>query len=71
LSVDAGRSEHRIEGGREFAVAIPDQKAEPAGVVIEVHQQIPGGLGHPFAGRVGGDPGQVHPCGVPKPCHRG
>jgi len=30
-------------------------------VVVEVHQQIPGGLRHPLTGRVRGDPGQVHP----------
>jgi hypothetical protein len=54
-------SEYAVEGGRELPVAISDQKAEPTGVLVEVHQRIPGGLGHPCAGRMGGDPGRVHP----------
>src|SRR6266566_8091718 len=39
----------------------PDQEPEPLSLFAEVHQQVPGLLGHPVAGRVGGDPGQVHP----------
>jgi hypothetical protein len=30
-------------------------------VIAQVHQQIPGGLGDPRTGRVGGDPGQMDP----------
>jgi hypothetical protein len=38
-----------------------NQKPDPVGMLIEVQQQIPGRLGHPRTGRMGGDPGQVHP----------
>jgi hypothetical protein len=38
-----------------------DQEAEPVGLLVEIHQQITGGLGDACAGRVGGDPGQVNP----------
>jgi hypothetical protein len=33
-------------------------------LIIEVHQQVPGLLGHPLSRRVRGDPGQVHPPGA-------
>ncbi len=39
-------------------------KPEPAGVVVEIHQQVPGRLRHPGAGGVCGDPGQMHPAAV-------
>ena len=59
--LDAGRGENCIERRGELAVAIADQEPELGGALVEVHQQIPGRLGHPGAGRVGGDAGQVHP----------
>jgi hypothetical protein len=31
--------------------------------VVEVHEQVAGQLGQPGAGRVGGDPEEVHPAG--------
>jgi len=34
------------------------------GLLVEVHQQVAGGLGDPCVGRVGGDPGQVDPAAV-------
>jgi hypothetical protein len=35
------------------------------GAVAEIHQQVPGLLGDPGSGGVGGDPGDVHAaCGV-------
>jgi hypothetical protein len=37
------------------------QKPEPIDSAVEVHQQVPGHLGHPLADRVRGDAGQVHP----------
>ena len=55
----AGRGEHRVERRGELAVAIPDGQPEPVGALVEIHQQIPGGLGHPRAGRMRSDPGQV------------
>jgi len=49
------------KAGRELGIAVADQEAESPGVVVEIHQQVPGGLGNPGTGGVGGDPGQVHP----------
>jgi len=39
--------EHRVEQGRVLAVAIPDQEFRPAARVLQVHDEVPGGLGHP------------------------
>ena len=44
----------------EFAVPVADQEPEPVGAIAEIHQQVAGLLGHPGAGWVGGDPGDVH-----------
>jgi len=57
---DDGRSaaaEDLIEGGDELARTVADQ--EPDRPVVG-HHEIPGGLGGPRAGRVGGDPGEMH-----------
>jgi hypothetical protein len=59
--LNAGCAEHRVEGRAELGVAIPDQKPEPGRSVTKLHQQVAGGLHDPVSGRVGGDPGQVHP----------
>jgi hypothetical protein len=42
--------EDGVEGGREFGVAVPDQEAEPAASVVEVHEQVAGLLGEPSSG---------------------
>jgi hypothetical protein len=57
---DVGAGEHRVKVGYEFAVPVADQDSEPLGVVAEVHQQVAGLLGHPRAGGMCGDPGEVH-----------
>jgi hypothetical protein len=33
-------------------------------MIFEVHQQVPGLLGHPFPRRVSRDPGQLHATGA-------
>jgi hypothetical protein len=33
-------------------------------MIFEVHQQVPGSLGHPRARGMTGDPGQVHAAGA-------
>ena len=57
---DVGAGEDGVEGGGELGVAVADQEPEPVGAVVEVHEQVAGLLGDPGAGRVGGDPGDVH-----------
>jgi len=57
----ADRREHIIEGACVLASAVADH--EPDGLVV-AHQEVPGGLGGPAPGGVGGDPGEVHPSGV-------
>jgi hypothetical protein len=49
-----------VEAGGELAVPVADQVAELLGAAAEVHEQVAGLLGHPGAGGVGGDPGEVH-----------
>jgi hypothetical protein len=51
----------RRRGDAASEMAMPDQHAEPVGMLDEAHQQVSGHLGHPRAGGVSGDPGQVHP----------
>jgi hypothetical protein len=57
---DVGAGEDRVEGGGELAVPIADQVPELLGVVAEVHEQVAGLLGHPGAGGMSGDPGEMH-----------
>ena len=59
--VDGG--EDGVEGGGELGVAIADEEPEPLAGVVEVHGQVAGLLGQPRAGRVRGDPEDVHPAG--------
>ena len=58
---DASGGEHGVKGGIELGVPVPDQETEPVGALVEVHKEVPGGLGNPGAGGVSGDAGQVHP----------
>jgi hypothetical protein len=60
---DVGAGEDGVEGGGELAVPVADQEPKLVGAVAEVHQQVAGLLGHPAAGRVGGDPREVYPSG--------
>ena len=61
--LDAFGAEHGIEHGGELAVSVPDQVLEPAGPIAEIHDEVPGALGHPRPVRVGGDPEQPGPPG--------
>lgn len=47
---DGGVGEHPVEQGRVFAVPVADQVFHRASRVFEVHDQIPGDLGHPGCG---------------------
>jgi hypothetical protein len=60
---DVERGEHGVEGCGELGVTVPDEKPEAVAGVVEVHEQVAGQLGQPGAGRVGGDPEDVHPAG--------
>jgi hypothetical protein len=44
--------EDRVEGVGEFRVSVADQKPELTDPLAQVHDQIPGLLGHPFPGRI-------------------
>ncbi len=57
----ADSGEYVIERTGVLAGAVADH--EPDGLVV-THEQVPGGLGGPGTGGVGGDPGEVHPSGV-------
>jgi hypothetical protein len=62
--LDALAGEGRVEGAGEFGVAVPDQEAEGADPVAEIHDQVAGLLGGPCTVRVGGHAEDVH---VPGP----
>jgi len=62
--LDARGGEHRVERGGELRVPVAEQVSEPVGPLAEVHQQVPGGLGDPLPGGVGGDAGQVRATAV-------
>jgi hypothetical protein len=56
----ADRGEYHVEGGGELGIPVSDQELQAVNVILEVHEQVAGLLGHPRASRMGGDPGQVH-----------
>src|SRR6266516_210264 len=58
--IHALASEDLIEGASELGAAVPDEEAEGADPVVEVHEQVGGLLGGPGAGRVGGPARDVH-----------
>ena len=58
---DTGRAPHVIERPGELGVPVPDQEPDHGATVTQVQEELAGLLGHPWAGRVGGDTGQVHP----------
>ena len=55
--------EDGVERGGELAVPVPDQEAEPGSPVAEIGQQVPGAMGDPRPGRVGGDAELPYPLG--------
>jgi hypothetical protein len=57
------RAPEVIEGPGELAVAVAEQEPE-AGLLIKRAKEIPGLLGDPGAGGVGGDAGEMHTPGV-------
>jgi hypothetical protein len=57
--VDAGASEHGVEGSGELRIAVAEQEPQPSRALVEVYEQIACLLGHPGAGRVGGHPDHV------------
>jgi hypothetical protein len=50
-----------VERRGERRVAVANQQPEAVDFFVEVHQQVAGLLSDPGAGRVSGDPGQMHP----------
>ncbi len=53
--------EHVIERPRVLACSVADHEADG---IVAPHEQVPGGLGGPGTGGVGGDPGEVNASGV-------
>jgi hypothetical protein len=47
--------EDRVEHGRVLPIAVADRVLDATSGVVEVHGQVPGRLGEPRRGRVGGD----------------
>jgi hypothetical protein len=60
----ADSAKHRVEGCRELGIPVPDQELQPIRVIVEVHHQVAGLLGHPLPHGMRGDPGQVHAAGA-------
>ena len=58
--VDARVSQDSVERGGELAGPVADEEAECGGMVVEVHQQVPGLLGGPGSGWLAGRPEDVH-----------
>jgi hypothetical protein len=50
----SGVLEDRVEQGGELSIAVPDQEPRTAAGILEVHDEILGGLRHPGRGRMGG-----------------
>ncbi len=60
---DALGSEDGIEGSGKFDVPVANQELEPLDAAFKVHEQVPGLLGHPRPGRIGGHAEDVYPAG--------
>jgi hypothetical protein len=58
---DGFAGEDRVERSSELGVTIPDEEPELVGAVADLPQQLPGLLGDPGGGGVGGHPEDVHP----------
>lgn len=61
---DGFAGENRVERSGELGVTVLDQESEVAGVVADLPQQLPGLLGDPGGGGVGGHPEDVHLSGA-------
>jgi hypothetical protein len=61
---DGFAGENRVERGGELGVTVSGQESESAGVVADLSQQLPGLLGDPGGGGVGGHPEDVHLSGA-------
>jgi hypothetical protein len=57
----AGRAPHIVERPGELCVPVTDQELERGGLVAKDGDQVAGLLGHPQAGGMVGDAGQVDP----------
>lgn len=57
---DPGPGEDGVEGTRELSGSISDHESKPM-TVAEPHHEVACSLGCPRAGRVRGDPGEMHP----------
>src|SRR5690349_8178473 len=51
---DPGVLEDSVEQGGELAVAVPDQEPRPAAGILQVHDEVPGGLDDPRTRRLSG-----------------
>jgi hypothetical protein len=58
--VDARVGQDGVERRGELAGPVADEEPEGGGMVVEVHQQVPGLLGGPGSGRLAGRPEDVH-----------
>jgi hypothetical protein len=56
---------HRVEHGSARGSPITEQEPELPDAVRQLHAQVPGLLGHPHPGRVGGHPRRCGPAGSP------
>jgi hypothetical protein len=61
---DGFAGEDRVEPGGELGVTVADEEPEPAGTVADLSQQLPGLLGDPGGGGMGGDAEDVDPAGT-------
>jgi len=52
--LDSGVLEDLVEQGGEPSIAVPDQEPRTAAGILEVYDEILGGLRHPGRGRMGG-----------------
>jgi hypothetical protein len=51
---DPGVGEDGVEQRRVLGVPVPDEELDAAACVLQVHDQVAGGMGDPGGGRVGG-----------------
>jgi hypothetical protein len=62
--VDVLGGEHRVEWGGVFGVSVATEESKPGDPVLEVHQEIAGGLGGPGRGGMRGDAEDVDSSGA-------
>jgi len=63
--LDAGVVQDGVEARRVLGVAVSDQVSDRGSGVLEVHDQVPGGLGNPVGGGVGGGAHDADPAVSP------